>query len=52
MKKKKKNLIDHVPACNSLLKHNVNVPFLKQIVMGSESEYHMIMWIGEVVRQM
>ena len=26
-----KNFLDHICACNSLLKHNENVPFLKQI---------------------
>ena len=31
-----KNLLDRISTCNSLLKHNKNVPFLKQIVMGSE----------------
>ena len=31
-----KNLLDHISACNSLLKHNENVPFLKQIVTGDE----------------
>ena len=32
----KKNLLDHISACDSLLKRNENVPFLKQIVMGDE----------------
>ena len=32
----KKNLLDHISACDSLLKHNENVLFLKQIVMGDE----------------
>ena len=32
----KKNLLDRISACDSLLKRNENVPFLKQIVMGSE----------------
>ena len=32
----KKNLLDHISACKSLLKHNKNVPFLKQIVTGDE----------------
>ena len=32
----KKNLLDHMSACDSLLKHNENVPFLKQIVTGNE----------------
>ena len=31
-----KNLPDCISACNSLVKHNENVPFLKQIVMGNE----------------
>ena len=31
-----KNLLDHVSTCDSLLKHNENVPFLKQIVTGNE----------------
>ena len=31
-----KNLLDHISACDSLLKHNENVPFLKQIVTGDE----------------
>ena len=31
-----KNLLDHISACDSLLKHNKNVPFLKQIVTGNE----------------
>ena len=31
-----KNLLDRISTCNSLLKHNENVPFLKQIVMGDE----------------
>ena len=31
-----KNLLDRISACNSLLKHNENVLFLKQIVMGDE----------------
>ena len=31
-----KNLLDHISACNSLLKRNENVPFLKQIVTGDE----------------
>ena len=32
----KKNLLDHISACNSPLKHNENVSFLKQIVTGDE----------------
>ena len=33
----KKNLLDHISPCNSLLKRNENIiPFLKQIVMGNE----------------
>ena len=31
-----KNFLDHISACDSLLKRNENVPFLKQIVMGNE----------------
>ena len=31
-----KNLLDHISTCNSLLKHNENVPFLKPIVTGDE----------------
>ena len=31
-----KNLLDRISACNSLLKHNENVLFLKQIVTGDE----------------
>ena len=31
-----KSLLDHISTCDSLLKRNENVPFLKQIVMGSE----------------
>ena len=31
-----KNLLDHISACDFLLKHNENVPFLKQIVTGDE----------------
>ena len=34
--KQKKNLLDHISACDSLLKRNENVPFLKQIVTGDE----------------
>ena len=30
------NLLDCISACDSLLKHNENVPFLKQIVTGNE----------------
>ena len=26
-----KNLLDHISACDSLLKHNKNIPFLKQL---------------------
>lgn len=35
---KKKNLLDHIFTCNSLLKHNKNVPFLKQIVTGNKKQ--------------
>ena len=31
----KKILLDHISTCDSLLKRNENVPFLKQIVMGN-----------------
>ena len=31
-----KNLLDHISSCDSLLKHNKNFLFLKQIVMGNE----------------
>ena len=31
-----KNILDHSSACDSPLKRNENVPFLKQIVMGDE----------------
>ena len=31
-----KNLLDHISPCDSLLKCNENVPFLKHIVMGDE----------------
>ena len=31
-----KNLLDCISACDSLLKRNENVPFLKQIVTGDE----------------
>ena len=31
-----KNLLDHISACDSLLKHNEDIPFLKQIVTGDE----------------
>ena len=31
-----KNLLDHISACDSLLKDNKNTPFLKQIVMSDE----------------
>ena len=32
----KKNLLDHISACNSLLKLNENVPFLEPVVTGDE----------------
>ena len=35
-KLREKNLLDHISACDSLLKCNENVLFLKQIVMGDE----------------
>ena len=31
-----KNLFDCISTCNSLLKRNENVPFLKQVVTGNE----------------
>ena len=31
-----KNLLDRISACDSLLKRNENIPFLKQIVTGDE----------------
>ena len=31
-----KNLLDHISTCDSLLKRNENVPFLKQTVTGDE----------------
>ena len=31
-----KNLLDCISACDSLLKHNKNVPFLKQVVRDNE----------------
>ena len=34
---KRKNLLDCISACNSLLKRNENVPFLKQIVTGDKN---------------
>ena len=33
----RKNLLDHISACDSLLKRNENIPFLKQIVTGDEN---------------
>ena len=41
-----KNLLDRISACNSLLKHNENVPFLKQIVIGDEKRilYNNVEW--------
>ena len=38
-----KNLLDLISACNSLLKRNENVPFLKQIVKSGNCT---IMWNG------
>ena len=35
-KLREKNLLDCISACDSLLKHNENVPFLKQIVTSDE----------------
>ena len=34
--KQKKNFLTVISTCNSLLKYNENVPFLKQIVMGNK----------------
>ena len=31
-----KNLLDRISACDSLLKHNEDIPLLKQIVTGDE----------------
>ena len=41
-----KNLLDHVSTYDSLLKGNVNVPFLKQAVMGDEKWvlYNTVEW--------
>ena len=41
----KKNL-DHISTCNSLLKRNKNVPFLKQIVTGDDKWilYNRVEW--------
>ena len=36
LKLSKKTLLDHISTCNSLLKRNENVPFLKQIVTGNK----------------
>ena len=33
---KNKNLLDHISACNTLLRHNKNISFLKQIMTDSE----------------
>ena len=35
-KLREENLPDSISTCDSLLKHNENIPFLKQIVMGNE----------------
>ena len=40
----KKTLLDCILASNSLLKHNANVPFLKQIGQAMKSGYRSIMW--------
>ena len=40
------NLLDHISICDSLLKHNENIPFLKPIVMVMKSGYCAIMWNG------
>ena len=41
-----KNLLDHISACDSLLKCNENVLLLKQIVMGIEKgiPYNNVEW--------
>ena len=41
-----KNLLDYISACNSLLKHKENVPFIKQIVMGDGKwiPYNNVKW--------
>ena len=41
-----KNLLDRISACDSLLEHNENVPFLKQIVMGDAKWilYYNVKW--------
>ena len=31
-----KNLLDHISPYDSILKHNKNIPFLKQIMTGDE----------------
>ena len=43
-----KNLLDHICTCDSLLKHNQNVTFLKQIVTGNEKWilYNNVEWKG------
>ena len=41
-----KNLLDCISACNSLLKRNKNIPFLKQIVTADESGHCTIIWKG------
>ena len=41
-----KNLLDHISTCNSVLKRNENIPFLKQIVMGDEKWILTTMWNG------
>ena len=42
----KRNLLDRISTCDFLLKRNKNVPFLKQIVMGSEKWilYNAVEW--------
>ena len=41
-----KNLLDRISACDSLLKRNENIPFLKQIVTGNEKRilYNNVEW--------
>ena len=42
----KKNFLAHISTCNSLLKHNENLLFLKQIVTGNEKWilYNSVEW--------
>ena len=45
-KLREKKLLDRISACNSLLKRNENVPFLKRIVIGDEKWilYNKVEW--------